>query len=336
VSETSSTTWYRRFGNWLLGPLFFCLLFCFGGLSLRSTRGLARFAAFLAAPFLGRRRRVIEANLRLAFPELSASEIRALRQRNIAFMIEFGLDFLQALKHPERIKERLCPFELPAELKNLGQGAIFCSPHLGNWEMLIHFAFVFERPFVLLAAELSTASLAALLRKQRSSQGAVVVSTRGAALKVRQALQEKKFVGLLNDQNISPRHGGIFVEFFGLPATSSRLPAALARRQHALIAAVACCKAASGHFELLYEPLPKPGSEYGSDWELTSALLAANEKLIRKHPEQYLWVYHRWRYVPSNIPSRLCRRYPFYARPAKYACQDEMLESLAKKSEQDE
>ncbi|NMA42651.1 MAG: lysophospholipid acyltransferase family protein [Oligosphaeraceae bacterium] len=336
MSKKSSSTWYRRFGTWLLGSLFSCLLFCFGSLSLRSTRRLARIAAFLISPFLGERKRVIEANLRLVFSELSPNQIRKLRQRNIAFMIEFGLDFLQTLKHPERMRQRICPFDIPEALKDPEHAGIFCSPHLGNWEMLVQVISFSERPFVLVAAELNIPPLAKLLREQRSSRGAEVVSSRGAALKVRKALQEKKFVGLLNDQNTSPKHGGIFVEFFGLPVCSSRLPASLARRHNAVLAAAACCKTASGQFEFLFEPLPKHSSEYESDWDLTSDLLAANEKLIRKYPEQYLWIYHRWRYVPNNIPGWLQRRYPFYARPAKYACQEEMLELLKEKSEQDE
>jgi len=324
----------KRLLDFVLDLLLSCMLFCFGGLSLQATRRFAKISVFLARPLLGSLIRVIEANLKVAFPELSPAEIRALRVKNLQFMVEFGLDFLQSLKYPERLDAKKRPFSLPAELDIPGQAGVFCSPHLGNWEMLIHFMPSFGRPFVVVAAQFSSPKLNRLLNQTRSSKGAEIISSTGAALKVRQAIHEKKFVGLLNDQNISPRHGGIFVRFFGLPAASSRLPAALARRENTLIAAAACCKTESGEFEIIYQPLPKTSDQYQSDWELTADLVAANEKLIRQYPEQYLWIYRRWRYLPNNLTDDQKSRFPFYALHNKYDCQIEMLEAMNQKSNQ--
>jgi len=331
--KRTSTLLRRRISDFFLDLLFSCMLFCFGGLSLQTTRRIARISVFLARPFLGSLIRIIEANLKIAFPELDPAEIRALRTKNLQFMVEFGLDFLQALKYPERLEAKMRPFVFPKELDIPGQAGIFCSPHLGNWEMLIHFLPSLGRTFVLVAAQFSSPKLNRLLYQARSSKGAEIIPTTGAALKVRQALHEKKFVGLLNDQNISPRHGGIFVRFFGLPAATSRLPAALARRENTSIAAAACCKTPDGEFELIYQLLPKNSDQYQSDWELTSDLVAANEKLIRQYPEQYLWMYQRWRYLPNNLTDEQKSRFPFYASHDKYACQDEMLEAMNQNTE---
>ncbi len=322
----------KRLHDFVLDLLLSCMLFCFGGLSLKTTRRLARISLFLARPFLGSMIRTIDANLNVAFPELSPAEIRSLRTKNLQFMVEFGFDFLQSLKHPGRLEANMRPFSLPAELDIPGQAGVFCSPHLGNWEMLIHFLPSFGRSFAVVAAQFRSPKLNRLLNQARSSKGAEIIASAGAALKVRQAIRDKKFVGLLNDQNISPRHGGIFIRFFGLPATSSRLPAALARRENTLIAAAACCKTENGEFEIIYQPLPKKADQYQSDWELTADLAVANEKLIRQYPEQYLWNYQRWRYLPNNLTDKQKRRFPFYALHDKYPCQPEMLEAMSQET----
>ncbi len=326
----------KRVRDIFLDLLLSCLLFCFGGLSVKATRRFAKVSIFLARPLLSGRIRIIEANLKIAFPEKTSAQIRALRQKNLHFLVEFGLDFLQSLRYPRRFESRMRPFSFPDELKNCDQAGIFCSPHLGNWEMLIRFLPTFGRPFVLLAAKLSSPKLNRLLYQVRSSTGAEIVDAKGAARKVLQAIRDKKFVGLLNDQNISPRHGGIFVSFFGLPAATSRLPAALARRENTLLAAAACCKTKDGGFELLFQPLPKTTDQYKSDWELTAALIAANEKLIRRYPEQYLWLYQRWRYLPKNLSAEQKLRFPFYALHDKYDCQSEMLEAMNKEDHSNE
>ena len=42
-----------------------------------------------------------------------------------------------------------------------------------------------------------------------------------------------------------------------------------------------------------------------------------SEEYIRRYPEQYLWWYHRFQYIPPDCPPELRARYPFYAGVAK-------------------
>ena len=58
----------------------------------------------------------------------------------------------------------------------------------------------------------------------------------------------------------------------------------------------------------------KPGDRDengGRDVPRTRDIAAAMEKVVRKHPEQWLWIYKRWKYIPD---SRSEDEYPFYAR----------------------
>jgi KDO2-lipid IV(A) lauroyltransferase len=45
---------------------------------------------------------------------------------------------------------------------------------------------------------------------------------------------------------------------------------------------------------------------------VTQAIARVLEGEIRKNPEQWLWVYKRWKYIPAEATS--VERYPFYAR----------------------
>lgn len=304
------------------------VVFTFGGLSQKASKRVAAMLVFFTRPFLFKHIKIIDANLQAAFPEKSEAELLALRKQNLHYLAELGLDFLQALKYPERIKLKVEDTDFIKKIRESDQVGIFCTPHMGNWEILIHFLPHLKREFLIIAADLRSNKLNELMQKARSSKGAEVIFYQGATLKVRRALREKKSIGLLIDQNISPKRGGIFVNFFSLPAPTSRLPAALARRENALIVVGACCKNASGEFELILQGLPKNTSEYESDWELTSDIMLANEKLIRQYPEQYLWIHRRWRYAPHNLPDEVKERFPFYATKDHYACEEEMLQAV--------
>lgn len=38
------------------------------------------------------------------------------------------------------------------------------------------------------------------------------------------------------------------------------------------------------------------------------------EEFIRMAPDQYLWLYKRFQYIPENVSPEIRRRYPAYAR----------------------
>lgn len=322
-------SWRRRLQDFALNCGIWLALLLFGSLSLAGTRRLARCMVFLARPFLGDSIRVIEANLKLAFPDKSAAEITALRQRNLCFMIELACDFLQALKHPHRIEQRMLPVVVPEEYPP-EQPLLFCIPHLGNWEILARMVPRTGRRCAAVTGVFRSRKLNELMSRSRSSGGIELIPSVGAAAKVRAALQNRKSVGLLIDQNISPKHGGVFVNFFSLPAPTSRLPASLALQLRIPVLAGACIKQEDGNFTLLLQPLPKPAWEYPDDNTLTEAILEANAQLIRKHPEQYLWIYRRWRYLPANLTPEMQQRFPFYANRNKYSCPEELLQNPQK------
>ena len=43
-----------------------------------------------------------------------------------------------------------------------------------------------------------------------------------------------------------------------------------------------------------------------------------SEKIIRENPDQYLWMYRRFQYIPEDAAPEQISRYPWYAtRPGK-------------------
>ena len=80
-----------------------------------------------------------------------------------------------------------------------------------------------------------------------------------------------------------------------------------------------------GKFEFQLKQLPKKADEYPDSESLAQALLKANESLIRQYPEQYLWTYHRWRYIPSNADDDFVKRFPFYAVKRPYPCPEPLM-----------
>jgi KDO2-lipid IV(A) lauroyltransferase len=129
------------------------------------------------------------------------------------------------------------------------------------------------------------------------------------------ALREGYQLATLIDQNTRVRDGGIFVDFFGLPVPTSRAPAMFARKLNAWVAVGGCVRQGR-EYKLFLRELPRPAAEYPDDESLIQDLMHLTEDIVREHPEQYLWIYERWRYIPADASPELAARYPFYATKA--------------------
>ncbi|MEG1980367.1 MAG: hypothetical protein RR060_06545, partial [Victivallaceae bacterium] len=54
--------------------------------------------------------------------------------------------------------------------------------------------------------------------------------------------------------------------------------------------------------------------DYASDEAVIQDVMNISERYIRRYPEQYLWLYKRFLYIPREISPELKSRYPYYAK----------------------
>lgn len=312
----------KRAGVLLGRALLPVLGFLLGDLSPRAARFWSRFIWVVTWPFLFRSRRIVKANLEIAFPGKSPEERRRIARAAFIHLFGLGLDWLHFLKYPNDSQTRIRNSEEFRRLhtepnpESKYPSIIYCTPHLGNWELEAHISFLTGRPGSVVAAVFNVDWFNELAERLRTNDSDTqVIPAHGAARGVLRALVSGRNVGLLIDQNIPPRKGGVFEDFFGLPATTSRMPAMIARRLKVPIHIVACVKdEGDGLFTMVDEPLPGNAWEFASDEELTAEIMAAYERLISRYPEQYLWQYTRWRYIPEGVSPETAAKYPFYAK----------------------
>ena len=310
--------WRRSVTDPAAGLLVSALVHGAGALSEPSRRRLGRLVGSLLWRGSRDRRRVVLANLAIAFPERDEAARLALGREALRHLAWNALEFAHLLHRPGQALRQI---RLDATLESLrGEGAarpvMMVTPHLGSWELLGHVASLHGIPAAVVAHDVRNPYVGRLLQRARTAHGLQIISSHGAARGIVRAVREGRHIGMLMDQNTRLREGGAYVEFFGLPVTVTRAPAVLSRRLGLAVCAAACVRTAEG-FAVVSEPLPRPVADYADDQELLQAIMAANEALIRRFPEQYVWTYRRWRYIPADAPEAQRRRYPFYARPGE-------------------
>ncbi len=180
--------------------------------------------------------------------------------------------------------------------------ALVLTAHLGNWEYLAASHRLMGYPLAIVVRPLDSPALDQLAQAMRRKTGAALIDKRGALRPVLHALRRGGLVGILLDQNATRREG-VFVPFFGRPASTSRSLALLALRTRTPIVPIFIRREGAARHRVVVEPaLPAPPSNdlERATVELTARCTERVESAIRQVPEQWLWSHDRWRTRPPG------------------------------------
>ncbi len=267
-------------------------------------RGADRLGDLLGSLFwlLGRaRRRVVEFNLALAFPEMGPADRTRLGREITRHFGRLLVDALRIRRWSEadlaaavtwRHRERL------EESAAAGRGLFLLTAHLGSWEMAaLAVGHLLESGIAVIGRPLDNRLLDAELESLRRRFGNRVLSKRGSARDILREVRSGGAVGILIDQRA--REGeGIRVPFFGHPALTTPVLARMADRTEALVVPVFCLRTGPQRYDIdIGPPLDVrelPPAERTEE-ALTARLTAILEEAIRRTPEQWLWHHDRWR-----------------------------------------
>lgn len=254
---------------------------------------------------LAGRRRVALGNIAVAFPGATAGDRRRICRASFQHLGLMLVELCAALTEPpERTLARITVEgleHLKQPMKTHGR-ALVLTAHLGNWELLAFAQRLVGVPAAVVVRPLDAPWLDAVADRLRRLAGLELVDKRGALRPVLSALRRGRLVALLLDQNAS-RHEGVFVSFFGRPASTSKSLAVLAVRTRTPVVPMFVYRTEMGQHRLVIHP---PLSVDAADdsgravTELTQRCTAAVEAAIRVAPDQWLWIHDRWRTRPPS------------------------------------
>ena len=169
--------------------------------------------------------------------------------------------------------------------------AITVSGHIGCWEILSQLAFLEGHRMVSVAKDIGTGGMTALLMKARRSIGQEIVPAEGAFKPLLQGLRDDKSLGLLVDQSVSPKRGGIWVRFLGLPIPVSAAPAFFAAKGKAPIVVAWSRPLKDGRYRC--EVVDMIAAAAARDiWGTTQRIAADLERIVRRHPSCWVLNYN--------------------------------------------
>jgi KDO2-lipid IV(A) lauroyltransferase len=253
-----------------------------------------------------RHREVARDNLRQAFGEqLSAARLDwTIKQvyRHFARML------LEILHAPRRLRTH--NWRRHIELVG-GHDIVDCllsdrpllivTGHFGNWEIAGYALGLLGFRTYAIARTLDNPYVDKFLRQFREKTGQRLLAKKGDFDQMQEILEAGGVIATLADQDAGQR--GLFVDFFGRPASTHKAIALMALEyQVPMVVVTVPNLGAPLEYSIRLQELIKPEEHANlpnAVKTITERFTKALERGIRQAPEQYFWLHRRWKHQPA-------------------------------------
>jgi lipopolysaccharide heptosyltransferase II len=253
--------------------------------------------------FSARYRRLATRNLWIAFAnEKSPGELRRLVRQHFR---RLGANLLCSAKltqmPPEKILEHVEVENIESMAREFRAGVpvVLILSHLGTWEVFAQLMpkFVgFVRNSSVYQG-LGNRFIDKHVRRTRSQTGLELFDRHDGFEPVIELLHSGGGVGVLSDQHAGDH--GVWTPFFGRLASTSPLPALLAKRTRAALIAAGVYTTGQARWRMVFtERFDQSGASLAV---LTSKINQVIEQQIRRAPEDWFWVHNRWKTPQPNF-----------------------------------
>jgi KDO2-lipid IV(A) lauroyltransferase len=183
---------------------------------------------------------------------------------------------------------------------------LLVSGHFGNWEMASYSLGLAEITSYAIARRLDNRFVDEFLSSFRKKTGQQLLDKNGDLDRIEEVLAGGGNLAVLADQDAGPR--GVFVDFFGQPASTHKAIALLALKHSAIILVTGARRVGQDmRYRIMMEDVILP-EDYArrpdAVWAITQRFTSALERMIRSAPEQYFWLHRRWKSEPPRVRRR--------------------------------
>ncbi len=279
--------------RWLIG-----LIHLLSRLPLPLLYALAELLLWILHDLAGYRRALARDNLRRAFPEYTDTARRRMARASYRNVLQTLVETIKALRIDKTALARRVVIENPeAVLATIGAGrpVVAAAAHQGNWEWFqLAVAAQLDCPGAALYKHLNHPAFDRLMLDLRSRFGTRMF----AQDELRGLLRERgraHLVGMVADLGPQPHEDKHWARFLDIDTAFYKGPEQLARLLDCPLFFARMRRVGRGRYRVRFERLADAPAD-ARPGELMDRYVAAVERAIRAAPQDWLWLYKRWKY----------------------------------------
>ena len=273
--------------------------------SIETCTAATAWLAWLAGDVFKIRRRVVEENLSIAFPEKTQTERQVIGRQMWRHLLLMTCEIahLQRKIHETNWRRYVTLPNKREWIRAVSRSGpkVCVTGHFGNFEALGHVSNFWGFRTYTVARTLDNPYLDRLIARFRQSMGQRLLPKSDSAGQADEVLQTGGILALLGDQHAGRK--GCMVDFLGRPASCHKALALFALLNRAPMIVTTCTRGDRPlHFVMRMEALAEPSTDderFGSVEALTQWYNDVLSGCIRELPGQYWWLHDRWKETPA-------------------------------------
>jgi len=176
------------------------------------------------------------------------------------------------------------------------KGAVVLTAHFGNFDIMPLATVAHGYKLTVITKNIRNQTVNDIWMEARATDGLTLVPARNSFRDCLKALRRNELVGFILDQNMK-RGEGIFVEYFGHPASTTPGLAYMAAQAKAPVVPVFIYPKGKNRHVVRILPLIDPPADRTPESieQATQHYTKVIEDVVREDPEQWIWMHRRWR-----------------------------------------
>ena len=250
------------------------------------------------------RRKVVRANLKLALPEKSASEIKKIERQFYSHMCDMFLEMIKTMNISETEMQKRFTFDNIDFIRTLEKkkSILMMFPHYASWEWVIAMNKHIESEGYAVYQRIANTYFDRLIRQIREKFGTKLIQTRETPSIIRnnKSRNIKSIYGFLSDQSPLMSKAKYWANFMGVKVPVHIGAEVLAKKFDLAVVYLQVTKVKRGYYSASFKLLaehPKEVENFG----ITDLFIKEVENQIKTVPSYYFWTHKRWKHK-DRIP----------------------------------
>jgi len=262
-------------------------------MSALSTKTRYCFASRLASlsyHYIPKRKGQIVKNLHRAFPGWSDLKVENHVRKIYLFFTHNMIQFFAFPKSWAGIEIEVAGKDILDKAMSQNNGCVLISAHFGVWELFAKWMGEYKYRFAGVAQRQKNRGANRFFQEQRELAGGEHIFRKEPLEKMYDVLKNNGILALVSDQDAKRK--GVFVDFFGTPASTPKGAALFHQKSGAPMVFGVCIQTGFQKYRVEFEPIVPLND---SIQDITQAYTTIIEKKIRQYPGQYFWFHRRWK-----------------------------------------
>lgn len=254
---------------------------------------------FFVYHIFGYRRKVVQENLHLVFPEKSKESIHFIEKKFYHHLCDTFLEMVKSMnlsKEQVRKKYQVENIELVRKIEK-DQSIIILCAHYANWEWNVSINNYVDSKGYAVYQKINNSYFDAFVRKVRAKWNTTLITQKQTVKTVLEnhRSQTRAAYGMVSDQSPQVHRAQYWTEFMGIKVPIFNGGEVLARKTGLAVLFLKVSKIKRGHYKAELIPISLD-SKATQENEITDTFLRLTEQQIRERPEHYLWTHKRWKH----------------------------------------